>query len=114
MNYRMVLGVFLSDWPSAHSMAKRRKPRPSPPIRPSRGWTAPLARPIRLKDGTEFRSLGDAAWFVLVLPHHYQKRNSWRRATELLLEAAEHGGSVEAATEQFELALFLEARYVRQ
>jgi len=41
-------------------------------------------------------------------------RNSWRRATELLLEAAEHGGSVEAATEQFELALFLEARYVRQ
>jgi hypothetical protein len=31
----------------------------------------------------------------------------------LLLRAAEHG-SVEAATEQFELALFLEARYVRQ
>ena len=86
----------------------------APPIPPSRGWRAPLARPIRLKDGTEFHSLGDAARFVLALPHHYQERNSWRRATELLLEAAEHGGSVEAATEQFELALFLEARYVRQ
>ena len=71
---------------------------------------APLARPIRLKDGTEFHSLADAARFVLALPPHYQERN----ATELLLEAAESGGSVEAATEQFELALFLEARYVRQ
>jgi hypothetical protein len=27
-----------------------------------------------------------------------------------LMEAAERGGSIEAATEQFELALFLEAR----
>jgi hypothetical protein len=95
-------------------MAKRRKPPPRPPTPPSRGWTAPLARPIRLKDGTEFHSLGDAARFVLALPHHYQERNSWRRATEFLLEAAEHGGSVEATTEQFELALFLEVRYVRQ
>jgi hypothetical protein len=30
------------------------------------------------------------------------------------MEAAEQGGDIEAATEQFELALFLEARYVRQ
>jgi hypothetical protein len=37
---------------------------------------APLARPIRLKDGTEFHSLGDAARFVLALPHHHQGRNS--------------------------------------
>jgi hypothetical protein len=91
-------------------MAKRRKPPPSPPVPPSQGWTAPLARPIRLKDGTQFHSLGDAARFVLALPNHLQDRNSWRRATELLLEAAEHGGGIEAATEQFELALFLEAR----
>jgi hypothetical protein len=90
-------------------MAKSRKP-PSPPIPPSQCWMAPLARQIRLKDGTEFHSLADAARFVLALPPHYQERN----ATELLLEAAESGGSVEAATEQFELALFLEARYVRQ
>jgi hypothetical protein len=94
-------------------MAKRRKP-PTPPIPPSQRWTAPLARPIRLKDGTDFHSLGDAARFVLALPHRHQERNSWRRATELLMEAAIRGGSIEAATEQFELALFLEARYVRQ
>jgi hypothetical protein len=30
------------------------------------------------------------------------------------MEAAERGGSMEAATEQFELALFLEDLYVRQ
>jgi hypothetical protein len=95
------------------SMAKSRKP-PSPPIPPSQRWMAPLARQIGLKDGIAFHSLGDAARFVPAPPHHYQERNSWRRATELLLEAAERGGSVEAATEQFELALFLEARYVRQ
>jgi hypothetical protein len=74
-------------------MAKTRKP-PSPPVPPSRGWTASLARPIRLKDGTEFHSLGDAARFVLALPHHNQERNSWRRMSELLMEAAERGGSV--------------------
>jgi hypothetical protein len=95
-------------------MAKRRKPPATPPIPPTRGWTAPLLRPIRLKDGTDFHSLGDAARFVLALPHHYQECNSWRRTSELLMEAAERGGSVEAATVQFELALFLEARYVRQ
>ena len=32
----------------------------------------------------------------------------------LLMEAAENGGSTEAATAQLELALFLEARYVRR
>jgi hypothetical protein len=52
--------------------------------------------------------------FILGLHEAYQDRNSWRRASELLMEAAERGGSIEAATEQFELALFLEARYVRQ
>jgi hypothetical protein len=31
-----------------------------------------------------------------------------------MIQAAEHGGSIEAATAQVELALFLEARYVRR
>jgi hypothetical protein len=68
----------------------------------------------RLRDGTELDTLADAAQFILGLHEAYQDRNSWRRASELLMEAAERGGSIEAATEQFELALFLEARYVRQ
>jgi hypothetical protein len=33
---------------------------------------------------------------------HYQDRNSWKRATELLMQAAEQDGDIEVATEQFE------------
>ena len=80
----------------------------------ARRWSAKLSRSIELRDGTELDTLADAAQFILGLHEVYQDRNSWRRASELLMEAAERGGSIEAATEQFELALFLEARYVRQ
>jgi hypothetical protein len=38
----------------------------------------------------------------------------WQHAAELMILAAERGGSIEAATTQIEDALFLEARYVRQ
>jgi hypothetical protein len=62
----------------------------------------------------ELQTLGEATNFILALPEHHQDRNAWRRATELLLEAAEQGGSIEAATEQFESVLSLDARYVRQ
>jgi hypothetical protein len=37
-------------------------------------------------------------------------RGSWQHAAELMILAAERGGSVEAATIQIENALFLEAR----
>ena len=50
----------------------------------------------------------------LVTPEHIQERNSWQRAAALLMEAAENGGSIEAATAQLELVLFLEARYLRR
>ena len=71
----------------------------------ARRWSAKLSRSIELRDGTELDTLADAAQFILGLHEAYQDRNSWRRASELLMEAAELGGSIEAATEQFELAL---------
>jgi hypothetical protein len=37
----------------------------SNPMRKSRGWSAPLACPIILKDATELHTLGDAAHFIL-------------------------------------------------
>ena len=80
----------------------------------ARRWSARLTRSIELKDGTEIDTLADAANFILALPDHYQDRNSWKRATELLMQAAEQNGDIEAATEQLEQALFLEARYVRR
>jgi hypothetical protein len=51
---------------------------------------------------------------ILALPEGYHERNAWTAAAALLMEAAEGGGSIEAASAQFECALFLEARYVRK
>jgi hypothetical protein len=56
----------------------------------------------------ELDTLADAANYILAQPERYQDRNAWRRATELLMQAAEQEGDIEAATEQFERALFLE------
>jgi hypothetical protein len=67
-----------------------------------------------LKDGTKLVTLADARAFILNEPKHIQGRNSWQRAAELMIQAAEHGGSIEAAIGQIELALFLEARYLRR
>ena len=75
----------------------------------ARRWSARLTRSIELQ-GTELDTLADAANFILALPEHYKGRNSWKRATELLMQAAEQDGDIEAATDQFERALFLEAR----
>jgi hypothetical protein len=80
----------------------------------ARRCSARLTRSIELRDGTELDTLADAANFILALPGHYQDRNSWKRATEPLMQAAEQDGDIEAATEQFERALFMEARYVRR
>jgi hypothetical protein len=89
----------------------------SSPCPPAKTLAAgPPGSPARssLRDGTELDTLADAANFILALPEHYQDRNSWKRATELLMQAAEQDGDIEAATEQFERALFLEASYVRR
>src|SRR4030081_2985545 len=61
----------------------------------ARRWSARLTRSIELRDGTELDTLADAANFILALPEHYQDRNSWKRATELLMQAAEQDGDIE-------------------
>jgi hypothetical protein len=78
------------------------------------GWSAKLTRSIVLKDGTRLATLGDVRAFILKQPEHIQERGSWQHAAELMILAAERGGSIEAATTQIEDAMFLEARYVRQ
>ncbi len=83
-------------------------------MKAKRRWPAKLARPITLRDGTTLATLADVRAFILNEPEHIQERNSWQRAAALLMEAAENGGSIEAATAQLELALFLETRYMRR
>jgi hypothetical protein len=81
--------------------------------RTDQGWSAKLTRTIVLKDGTTLATLADARTFILKEPKQIQERGSWQHAVELMILAAERGGSIEAATIQIENALFLEARYVR-
>jgi hypothetical protein len=78
------------------------------------GWPAKLTRSIALKDGTRLVTLSDVRTFILKQPEHIQGRGSWQHAAELMILAAERGGSIEAATTQIEDALFLEARFARQ
>jgi hypothetical protein len=84
------------------------------PIKTTWGWSANLTRLIVLKDGTRLVTLGDVRAFILKQPEQIQERGSWQHAAELMILAAERGGSIEAATTQIEDALFLEARYARQ
>jgi hypothetical protein len=70
-------------------------------------WSSKLAYPVTAKDGRRLATLLDASQLILKLPPAVQERQVWQRAAELLIEAAEHGGSVEAATAQMHLALFL-------
>jgi hypothetical protein len=66
---------------------------------------------IELKDGTTLVTLAD-----VILPagaYPYSRASVlWQRAAELMIQAAEDGATIEAATKQVELALFLEARYL--
>ena len=71
-------------------------------------WPAKLTRPIIMRDGTKLATLAEAGAFVLALPESYQHRNSWMKATELLMQAADRDGSIEAATEAVERAGFLQ------
>ena len=91
-----------------------RTPREARVMKTTWGWSANLTRSIVLRDGTRLVTLGDVRAFILKQPEHIQERGSWQHAAELLILAAERGGSIEAATTQIEDALFLEARYVRQ
>ena len=81
------------------------------PTSPRRkGWSAKLARPLPLHDGIKLRTLTDARTMILErIPADKLRRNEWQCAARLLMKAAESGNrrDVEAATNQVELALFL-------
>jgi hypothetical protein len=72
------------------------------------GWSRPLHRPVELPGGMTIKTLAEAGAYILDLPEHIKQRDSWRRATDLLLKAASGAASVEDATGQIEHALFME------
>jgi hypothetical protein len=77
------------------------------------GWSTNLPRPVAIRGGPILRTLNDARAFVIDhLPAENQDRQSWQQTAELLLAAAEGSAQVEAATQQLERALFLQAKWV--
>jgi hypothetical protein len=71
-------------------------------------WQAKLSRPIVMRDGTKLETLAEAGAFILALSEGFKERNSWLKATELLMAAAERKGDIEAATGAVERAGFLQ------
>ena len=57
------------------------------------GWSAKLTRTIVLKDGTRLATLADVRALILNEPKHIQERGSWQHAAELMILAAERGGT---------------------
>ena len=60
----------------------------------------PLTRSIQVKDGPALRTLNDVARVYMLdnLPENAQARQSWQKAAELLLAAADGLDDVGAAT----------------
>jgi hypothetical protein len=57
------------------------------------GWSAKLTRTIVLKDGTRLATLADVRALILNEPKHIQERGSWQHAAEVMILAAERGGT---------------------
>ena len=64
-----------------------------------------LTQPLPIRGGPVLRTIGEAANYVLELPHA-ESCNRWRRAAELLLDQAD----VATVSKQVKLALFCDAQ----
>jgi hypothetical protein len=74
-------------------------------------WQSRLSRIIELGDGTQLNTLADARSYILEsLSSSDQARNSWQIAMAKLIAAADHNGSIRAATDAFSQALFFQGK----
>ena len=56
-------------------------------------WSTPFADPIDVRGGRNLRTLQEAADFIMTLPETEQQEARWQTAIEMLINAAETGGS---------------------
>lgn len=91
---------------------RQRQPRNTDKRKAER-WLLPLTRPLRLTDGTEFRTLADVRAFIMSrVPDSSRERGVWKDVGAELLAAAE-GGNAHDATAAVEMVLRLEGLLVR-
>jgi len=69
------------------------------------GWSAPLSKRIKLKDGRTLTTLSDARAQILSLPVMHQRNGHWQFATELLLIASASKSRSDGALAQMLRAL---------
>jgi hypothetical protein len=55
-------------------------------------WSAEFSEPIELPDGLTFRTLRDAATYILKLPKADQDTKEWQAAMQALILVAEQDG----------------------
>jgi hypothetical protein len=60
-------------------------------------WSAPFREPIELQNGLTFRTLRDAATYILKLPQAQQDAREWQTAMHCLIQASDFSGPVEFA-----------------
>ena len=72
-------------------------------------WSRRFAHPVTPLDGPRLTELRDVAQYMLGIGDRHQRR-AWLRAAELLLEAAERNGSLEAVRQQVIRALLLDGK----
>jgi hypothetical protein len=68
-------------------------------------WARKFAKPIALKDGRAIATLGEGRALMLSLPELHRRKAVWRRAAELLSEAAADRDSLPDAEAKFTRAL---------
>jgi hypothetical protein len=75
-------------------------------------WRAELIRPVKPVGRPPLKTLADARAYLLELPDGTASLPDWRRAAELLLDAADDADApaIRAATDQVERALFATRR----
>ena len=70
-------------------------------------WDRKLSEPLKPSRGRELRTLHDVFRFVKRIGL-YRDRQHWRKAMELMLDAAEQDGDIEACTRQIRFAMFMD------
>ena len=60
------------------------------------GWCRPLHKPVEFPGGMTIKTLAEAGAYILDLPEHIKQRDSWQRATDLLLKAASGAASADS------------------
>jgi hypothetical protein len=65
-----------------------------------------LPKPLRTKDGTVLKTIGEASAYMVELPEKSAQKNCWQYAVKLILELA----GAERVGYQVKLALFMDYR----